>query len=100
MSIRVQIWGPNLPTSGAQIHIHTPGCADTTRGIYRQREHGRRWIVEVSSLRDVVLAVYPPADFGYDADRAWQDFAGDIRVFPCVTFADAEEEDGRPQGRE
>jgi hypothetical protein len=82
--MNVAIWGPNLPSSSEAMHVHAPGCADTSRGVYRQA--GRPWTIDADTLRDLVLAVYPPEDFGYDADTEWLDYSGDIRVFPCVAL--------------
>jgi hypothetical protein len=81
--IKVAIWGPNLRTTGEAMHVHKPGCKDTTRGIYRFAEPP--WVIEVGSIRDIVEDIYPPDDFGYDANTEWSDYFTDIKVFPCVT---------------
>lgn len=84
MPTTVEVWGPNLRTQAEQIHVHRPGCADTSRGLYRHAD--RPWRVEVTSAQDLVHAVYPPDDFTYDADTEWEAYAGDIKIFPCVTL--------------
>lgn len=77
----LEVWGPNLPTRNEQIHVHAKGCADTKRGMYRTAESP--WLASFESEREVVEGVYPPEEFGYDADKEWQDFAGDVKFFPC-----------------
>jgi hypothetical protein len=83
--IAVEVWGPNLGPNTEQIHVHKPGCADTTRDRYRHLSEAERgWTIQVASFREIVEAVYPPSDFCYDADTEWELYSGDIKVFPCV----------------
>lgn len=82
--VHVEIWGPNLGVKGEQIHVHAKGCADTKKGLYKQAGKDARWICAVESQRDLVEAVYPPEDFQYDPETELDQYAADIRVFPCV----------------
>jgi hypothetical protein len=79
----VEVWGPNLGAETEQIHVHKPGCRDTTRGIYLRPQVDRPWSMDADSVEGVVKDVYPPNDFGYEPD-AWEEYLGDIKVFPCV----------------
>ena len=85
--VTVVVYGPNLRhrrgDSGEAFHVHTPGCADTRRPLYRLAEQS--WRVSVGSVRELVTEVYPPGDFEYDADTDELDcYASDVRIFPCV----------------
>lgn len=83
MSIKVAVCGPNLrDQSRGQFHIHAVGCADLNR-TRREPEYEHAWTVEVNTRKDIVLAIYEPEDFEYDADSEWQNF-DDMFVFPCV----------------
>jgi len=87
----VAVWGPNLrgPASGS-LHVHKPGCADTTRGIYRGAEDP--WVIEVDSFKHLVEEHYGPQagsffeEAGHAADDpdAWRDYASEFKVFPCL----------------
>ncbi len=94
LGLEVQVWGPNLGVAGEEaIHVHAAGCRDTLRGAYRSFAlfPGNEPAVErFASQRDVVEVIHAPADFEYDADLAWGDFAGDVRFFPCVDALPAE----------
>jgi hypothetical protein len=94
--MKVTVWGPNLGTRGASMHVHRPGCADTTRGIYRRLSEAERgWTVEVESTRDVVFAVYPPDQFDYD-EADWENYLGEFKFFPCVPNLDKSKVEPRP----
>lgn len=78
---KVAIWGPNLRTQDATMHIHKPGCADTKRGIYVGH---RSWEIEVQCEKDIVLDIYPPDEFLYEEDGdEWHGYK-DHKIFPCV----------------
>lgn len=80
---RVVVLGPLRDGS---IHVHAFGCGDVARNrAYRQADgFDARTPVDVDSLRDVVHYVYPPESFDYDGESDWRDFAGEVKVFPCV----------------
>jgi hypothetical protein len=86
--VKVEIWGPNLPKSkhDESFHVHTPECADTTRGIYQQARPP--WQIDVEKFDDIVLDIYPPDEFDYDPneDGEFSSYAMDVYVFPCVMF--------------
>jgi hypothetical protein len=85
---KVQIWGPNLPRTRhpETFHVHAAGCADTKRGIYRQVPDG--WMIDATSVDEIVQDVYPPSDFDYDPTDIgeYEIYSSDVYVFPCVTF--------------
>ena len=84
--IRVEVWGPNLGTKGAAMHVHANGCADTQRRrIYTQAGPEACWRMNAGSLKDIVLDVYDPGSFEYEEEN-WSDYAGEFEVFPCVHF--------------
>lgn len=67
------------------VHVHRAGCADLRQAKFRAMiSHGSAWTAQVRSEQDVVLNVYPPEDFDYDATTQWQDFADDLRFYPCL----------------
>lgn len=74
----VTVYGPNLPTTGAAMHVHAAGCADTRKGFYRGH-HGT--VTEATCIRAIVQDIY--ADFDVDDDN-WEAYAYDVKVFPCV----------------
>lgn len=75
------VHGPNLRTkTGEDLHVHTAECADNGKKLY-QVEPG--WTHEFESIKDVVLAVYPPSDFDYD-ESEWEDHLLSFKFFPCT----------------
>lgn len=81
--ITVTIWGPNLGTQAEQFHVHTPGCADTTKGIYRKAD--APWNVSVTSAQDVVEDIFSDI-IAENPDTTWEDYVMDVKFFPCVSF--------------
>lgn len=65
------------------IHVHAVGCADLNKAKFRHMES--QWTQEAASAKDVVIDVYPPDHFDYEP-KDWEEFAGDIHFYPCVTF--------------
>lgn len=83
--MKVTICGPNLrDQSKGEMHVHAEGCADLKRGATREPEYRNGWTIEAATQREVVDAIYPAEDFGYDAETEWQDYAGSIHFFPCT----------------
>lgn len=84
MSIKVAIFGPNLPrplsdTGMFVVHVH--GCPDTAKGLYRRLgPDSGGWAMEADSEREVVEEIF--SDFLDEND--WQDLAHSIRFFPCL----------------
>jgi len=64
------------------VSVHRDGCAH----ISRLRNADVSWNAPIVSLKDIVLEVYPPQDFGYDGydPEAWRAFDYDINIAPCV----------------
>lgn len=60
-------------------HAHSAGCRDLSRGY----DLTDAYEVAADSKADLVEAVYPRADFGYEDDEV-QYYANDIKIFPCV----------------
>lgn len=89
MTTTVACFGPNGLDG---IHVHRPGCADTTRGRYTSWLVDPPWEIEVSSRKGVVEAFYGPEagsfyeESGLEPDdpNAWLDYAGEFHIFPCV----------------
>ncbi|SRR6266581_124586 len=65
------------------IEVHSPTCGDLTRDA----AGASVWNVEATSFKDVVLDVYPPANFDYD-EADWESYAGDVRIMPCTPSLD------------
>lgn len=82
--MKVAIWGPNLGQVSETMHVHAPNCADTKKGIYRRAE--QPWIIDAANRDKVVMDIYPPGDFGYDPATELDDYASDVKFFPCVRF--------------
>lgn len=80
--MEVTVMGPNLRTQDEQIHVHRAGCADLTRSPMYRGHQG--WTIDAASCQEVVTSVYDPGDFAYDAEIEWEDYAGDLKFFPCV----------------
>lgn len=83
--MEVDIIGPNLGHNAQTTFVvHKAGCADTKRGWYRTLgPDSLGWKVNVRSLHDVVVEVYNPDEFQYDADK-WEDFMSEFTFFPCT----------------
>jgi hypothetical protein len=74
-------------TGRVGIRVHKKGCRDVAREAKQAKSHGGLdWEITARDFRDVVLDVYPPEDFSYDADSEWEAFSGDIECAPCVHF--------------
>ena len=67
----------------ASIEIHKPGCRDLTRDALGASV----WNVKATGFKDVVLDVYPPDDFEYDA-ADWGNYGHDIVTMPCCPSLD------------
>ena len=71
-----------ISNTGRCVTVHKTGCRDLAREGYETR-----WTLDVQTLQDVVLNVYPPTDFEYDkTGDAWKDYLGDIHAKPCVVL--------------
>lgn len=86
---RVTIYGPNLNRAAqakGEMHVHAEGCADGSHyGPGRKYGGDGGWTIEATTRKDVVSAIYPPEDFGYD-EADWRDY-DDLYVAPCVQLA-------------
>lgn len=71
--------GINKGNTGV-IQIHRPGCAD----LKRNARGSEPWTIEATSLKDIVLDIYDPECFLYDADTQWTDYLGDIDMIACT----------------
>lgn len=81
-SMQVTIMGPNLRTQDEAMHVHKAGCADLTRSpVYRGHEG---WTITATSAQAVVWDIYDPSNFCYDAETEWEEYASDVKFFPCV----------------
>lgn len=65
-----------------EFQVHRAGCADLSKGKYARANIIR--CEGVATLRDIVLDIYPPDDFGYEPDQ-WEGYSGDMRVVDCAT---------------
>lgn len=87
MSQSIEICGPNLSTDGETFHAHAAGCQDLRKRMYQTGErHHHAWVIDADSHADIVSEIY--SDFLPTNDdnepTVWTDFAGDVRIFPCV----------------
>ena len=89
------------PLVGGTFHVHAAGCGDLRKSAYREaRESGELdapW--ETRSLSDLVEGVYRYGGSFYqeqgldpDDDEAWRLFAGEFKVYPCITLPDTPKE--------
>lgn len=83
MTQAITILGPNLGGGTESMHVHATGCADTNKRLYFNADGWK--IPDATSIKEIVTDIYPPSDFDYP-ESDWQDYAGDIRFFPCVTL--------------
>ena len=75
------------------LHVHKAGCGDLRQAKYKAMETGGAcWTADVTSQRDVVMDIYPPDNFDYDPATEWQDFAGDVKFYPCLDTLPVETE--------
>ena len=82
--MKVTICGPNLrDQSKGELHVHAAGCADLVRGAAREPEYRNGWTIEAQSRREIVEAIYPPGDFGYDPEEELEVYEGSVHFFPC-----------------
>ena len=88
--LALQVWGPNLRTKdGATFHVHSAGCPDTTKGIYRKAKTAGDqggWEIEATDVAEVVEAIYSDI-IAENPGTTWADYADDVRIFPCSTLA-------------
>lgn len=83
----VVVVGPNLRNQDkGDFHVHAKGCADLHRDPVVRRED-QSFVIEVESKLDVVEAVYPPEEFGYDPAEEAGDYLSDIYFAPCTGLA-------------
>lgn len=92
----VAIYGPNLEDqSQGDIHVHRNGCLHEPPAPLGSLADP--WVISVDSKEEVVLAIYPPDEFEYDA-ADWEDYYGDLYWAPCtrpmVRELDLSETDG------
>jgi hypothetical protein len=81
--MQVTIHGPNLfDQSKGDFHVHAADCADNAKEV-KHNGSVSPWIIEASSIEDIVRGIY--ADFidGNDRDP-WESFSGDVHFAPCV----------------
>jgi hypothetical protein len=84
--MKVEVWGPNLPSEMGEetFHVHAVGCADTKRGWYPRlgRDSGP-WAIEVDSVQEVVEDVYSDQMAENDDEWAtWEPYLSDFQFFP------------------
>jgi hypothetical protein len=80
--MRVKIHGPNLIGSKTpeSFHVHAFDCKDNRKPLYRGE---RPWDTDVASEQEAVEAIYSD-QIAEDPDATWEDYATDVRIFPCV----------------
>lgn len=95
--MRLTILGPNIGTGG-EFHVHQEGCRDLKGRKYAAAIHaGEVDSGEYLDARAVVLNVYPPNEFNYDADAEWRDYADTVQFFPCTDDLPLSHECAMPQ---
>jgi hypothetical protein len=67
------------------VEIHKQGCSHTKRNA----RGASVWTIDADSIKDLVLGVYDPDDFSYDADTEWKSF-DDLHLAPCMPTLPAE----------
>lgn len=85
----VLVIGPNLPDqSKGQFHVHASGCSAGSK-LANRVPYGVSRYAAPASLRAIVLDVYDPDCFGYDAADAdaFAGYAGEFYVCPCARKA-------------
>lgn len=90
---KVTIIGPNLSRKGqgkGTLHVHAEGCADIAHDPkgYGYRQVGGHWTIDAADKMEVITSIYPPEDFGYDAEDAEDAsaYVNDVHFAPCVKF--------------
>ena len=82
----VVIVGPNLQDqSKGSFHVHSEGCRDLHKAVYRFEEID--WVTEVSSVQEIVEAIYGDI-IDENEDTTWEDYRSDIHILPCVKLGD------------
>lgn len=89
----VRVFGPNLSSRGQAMgtfHVHAAECNDCKKygpgRQYRGDAMHETPVETYKSVRDIVLAVYPPDDFCYDIAEDYGSYRADFYVAPCVTL--------------
>ena len=81
-STSVVIVGPNLQDqSKGSFHVHSEGCRDLHKAVYRFEEID--WVTDVSSVQEIVETIYGSI-IEENPDTTWEDYASDIHILPCV----------------
>lgn len=76
----LSVSGPNA--HGGAFHVHTADCADLGKAVYRRSAAGHEMQThDFTSRRDVVEFLF--ADFIAENESSWQDYAREVRFFPC-----------------
>ena len=89
----VRVCGPNLNDQRrGTFHVHRADCTDLRRYGPRRANGGdmngeTEMLVRNASVINVVIAVYPPSEFDYDAgdDASRSPFENDIWFAPCCS---------------
>lgn len=93
--MRVTVLGPN-GINDATFHVHAAGCRDIGHRKYLHALSERPWSVDVDTERELIETLfgdfigtgetsYTNAD-GVEVFTTWEDYRGETRIFPCVTF--------------
>lgn len=87
--MNLAVCGPNLrdQTKGG-IHVHEAGCRDLKRGRADEPAYADAWLIEADTKMEVVEAIYPPGEFGWDTtdEREVDAYASDVYFFPCCSI--------------
>lgn len=88
--MQVTICGPNLPRRltdrHGDSHAHAAGCADLRQYPDDDRSGNgvKGWTIEVSSVRDIIEAVWGDIMGDYSPPAPWTEYEHETWIAPCV----------------
>lgn len=86
MTMRVAIYGPNLPNSMQRkggFHVHASNCADCAK-LDKHPSVDERWDIDVSSVAEIGEEIY--ADHIAEGSMTLDDAVSDLYLYPCVNL--------------
>jgi len=71
------------------LHAHRLGCKDVQVSKYAREDIRDAWVLEATTVREVVTEIYPPSNFGYDPNvpSEYSVYENDVQVFSCASLS-------------
>lgn len=86
----VKVFGPNMSREDSRhgtFQVHAADCSDCRK---LERRYDAWVIAQTETEREVVEAIYPPDDFGYNSDESddRDPYVTDVWFAPCISLPD------------